>query len=190
MTSCESGNTQLMPLFPVLMEKHKQRTLHENGNEALVSGFCCDVDDICALVGYYAASCNNCILTFQDHVSVPSSRIKSPTLDTSWKWCTLEVITLFTFYRGCCLDGIWDVHFSQMLFHVQDMQKADYQNAKYNGLSNDPFWKSLTALNTWEWFMLRMAYNMHCELLTLCKTLPTFCTQKEFISWMNFHVLF
>jgi hypothetical protein len=33
---------------------------------------------ICALLGYYAASCGNCLPTFRDNVSVPSSRVKSP----------------------------------------------------------------------------------------------------------------
>jgi hypothetical protein len=43
----------------------------------LIPGFRRDVDEICALLGYYAASCGNCLLTFRDNVSVPSSRIKS-----------------------------------------------------------------------------------------------------------------
>jgi hypothetical protein len=34
--------------------------------------------EICALLGYYAASCGNCLPTFRDNVSVPSSRVKSP----------------------------------------------------------------------------------------------------------------
>jgi hypothetical protein len=33
--------------------------------------------EICALLGCYAASCGNCLPTFQDNVSVPSSRVKS-----------------------------------------------------------------------------------------------------------------
>jgi hypothetical protein len=44
----------------------------------LISGFRHDVDDICALLGYYATSCGNCLPTFRDNVSVPSSRVKSP----------------------------------------------------------------------------------------------------------------
>ena len=44
-----------------------------------MSGFRRDDDEICALLGYYAASCGNCLLTFRDKVSVPSSRVKSPT---------------------------------------------------------------------------------------------------------------
>ena len=40
--------------------------------------------EICALLGYYAASCGNCLPTFRDNVSVPSSRVKSPSrTDTS-----------------------------------------------------------------------------------------------------------
>jgi hypothetical protein len=32
--------------------------------------------EICALLGYYAASCENCLSTFRHNVSVPSSRVK------------------------------------------------------------------------------------------------------------------
>jgi hypothetical protein len=34
--------------------------------------------EICALLGYYEAPCGNCLPTFRDNVSVPSSRVKSP----------------------------------------------------------------------------------------------------------------
>jgi hypothetical protein len=33
------------------------------------------VTDICDLLGYYAESCSNCLPTFRDNVSVPSSRV-------------------------------------------------------------------------------------------------------------------
>jgi hypothetical protein len=33
---------------------------------------------ICALLGYYASSCGNCLPTFRDNVWVPSSRVKIP----------------------------------------------------------------------------------------------------------------
>ena len=36
------------------------------------------VSEICALLGYYVASCGNSLPTFRDNVSVPSSRVKSP----------------------------------------------------------------------------------------------------------------
>jgi hypothetical protein len=35
-------------------------------------------NEICGLLGYYAVSCRNCLPTFRDNVSVPSSRVKSP----------------------------------------------------------------------------------------------------------------
>jgi hypothetical protein len=38
------------------------------------------VYELCALLGYYAPSCGNCLPTFRDNVSVPSSRVKSPFL--------------------------------------------------------------------------------------------------------------
>jgi hypothetical protein len=34
-------------------------------------------DEICAVLGYYAAPCANCLPTFRDNVSVPSSQVKS-----------------------------------------------------------------------------------------------------------------
>jgi hypothetical protein len=37
----------------------------------LISGFLHDFDEICTLLGYYAASCVDCLPTFQDNVSVP-----------------------------------------------------------------------------------------------------------------------
>jgi hypothetical protein len=45
---------------------------------SLISGFRRDVDEICSLLGYYTASCDNCLPTFRDNLSVPSSRVKSP----------------------------------------------------------------------------------------------------------------
>jgi hypothetical protein len=36
------------------------------------------IGGICALLGYYVASCVNCLPTFRDNVSVPSSGVKSP----------------------------------------------------------------------------------------------------------------
>jgi hypothetical protein len=40
------------------------------------SGFCRNVDEICGLLRYYAASNGNPLLTFRDSVLVPSSRVK------------------------------------------------------------------------------------------------------------------
>jgi hypothetical protein len=40
----------------------------------VISGFHCDVE-IYALLGYYAASCGNCLPTYWYNVSVPSSRV-------------------------------------------------------------------------------------------------------------------
>jgi hypothetical protein len=48
----------------------------------LISGFCCDVDEICGLLGYYTASCGNYVLTFRDNVSVPFSRVKISYLES------------------------------------------------------------------------------------------------------------
>jgi hypothetical protein len=43
---------------------------------SVISGFRRDVDEICSLLGYYAMSNGNPLLTFRDNVSVPSSMVK------------------------------------------------------------------------------------------------------------------
>jgi hypothetical protein len=40
------------------------------------------LDEICTLLGYYAASCGNCLPTSWDNIWLPSSRVESEkTLD-------------------------------------------------------------------------------------------------------------
>jgi len=39
----------------------------------VILGFCRDGDEISALLGYYAAYIDNCVLTSRDNVSFPSS---------------------------------------------------------------------------------------------------------------------
>jgi hypothetical protein len=41
------------------------------GPEILILGVRRDVYQICAVLGYYAASCGNCLPTFRDDISVP-----------------------------------------------------------------------------------------------------------------------
>jgi hypothetical protein len=54
----------------------------------VISGFRRDVDEICALVGYYAAPSGCSVPTFRDNLSVPSSRVKNSKKNvsswTSW----------------------------------------------------------------------------------------------------------
>jgi hypothetical protein len=42
----------------------------------VISGFRRDVDDICDLLGYYAALCGSSVPTFRDNLSFPSSTVK------------------------------------------------------------------------------------------------------------------
>jgi len=46
----------------------------------VISGFRCEVDDHCALLGYDAASSGNFLQTFRDSLSVPSSGVKNKNL--------------------------------------------------------------------------------------------------------------
>jgi hypothetical protein len=55
----------------------------------MISGFCCAVDEICALLGCYAALNGNPLLMFQDNVSVPSSGVKK--VKSSWTCGPLKV---------------------------------------------------------------------------------------------------
>jgi hypothetical protein len=45
-----------------------------NVTEKIESGFRRDVDEICVLLGYYAALSGISVLTFRDNLSVPTSR--------------------------------------------------------------------------------------------------------------------
>jgi hypothetical protein len=59
-----------------------------NNSAVCYLGFRRDVDEICALLGYYAASNGNPLPTFRDNVSVSSSRVKKPF--SSWDFLDLE----------------------------------------------------------------------------------------------------
>ena len=53
------------------------QVLYKTGySVCVISGFRRDVDEICVLLGYYAALSGNSVPTFRDNISVPSSRVK------------------------------------------------------------------------------------------------------------------
>lgn len=43
---------------------------------SVISGFCCDVDEMCTFLGYYTAFNANPVPAFQDNVLVPLSRVR------------------------------------------------------------------------------------------------------------------
>jgi len=45
---------------------------------SMILGFCAEVDENWALMGYHAATSGNSLPTFWDNLSVPSSRVKNP----------------------------------------------------------------------------------------------------------------
>ena len=53
--------------------------------------------------GYYAASCGNCLQTFRDNVSVPSSRVKSPSRKER-KPATYNVDSIWEGARGVAIS--------------------------------------------------------------------------------------
>jgi len=52
----------------------------------VISGFCHEVAENCALLGYYAASSGSFLPTFQDNPSFPSSLFKNPKRAITPKW--------------------------------------------------------------------------------------------------------
>jgi hypothetical protein len=55
------------------------RTFRDCGNNdsiRVITGFRCDLDEICALFGYYVALRGSSVRTFRDNLSVPTSRVK------------------------------------------------------------------------------------------------------------------
>jgi len=44
--------------------------------ESVISGFRREVDEKCALLGYYLANSGKVLQTFRDYISVPSTRVK------------------------------------------------------------------------------------------------------------------
>jgi len=44
----------------------------------VISGFRREVDENCALLGYYAANSGNLLPTFRDNLSLPSSGVRNP----------------------------------------------------------------------------------------------------------------
>jgi hypothetical protein len=71
-------------------------SLHQQTNFVLsvISGFRRDAEELCALLGYYAASSGNPLRTFRDNVSLPSSRIKKFKKST-----LLELVDRWIWYR-------------------------------------------------------------------------------------------
>jgi hypothetical protein len=75
-------------IIAVCSEIHTKyiNTLCGQNVEFLTSGYRRDVVEICALLGYYAMSCRNCLPTFQDNVSVPSSGVRAQEKKKEKRW--------------------------------------------------------------------------------------------------------
>jgi hypothetical protein len=65
----------------VTVSLNRQQT---NKETSMTAGFHRDVDDICAPLGYYAASCGNCLPTFRNNVSVPIFKFKKSKMIRIW----------------------------------------------------------------------------------------------------------
>ena len=61
----------------------------EQDTTTVISGFRRDIDEICDLLGYYAASCGNCLPTFRDVSATQRRVITQKTTDFSLRTVTL-----------------------------------------------------------------------------------------------------
>jgi hypothetical protein len=84
----------------------------------LILGFRHNVDEICALLGYYAASCGNCLPTLQDNVSASSSTIT--TMSQKSADLRLQILIISILHFSCthlifflflyCVDNLYILH--------------------------------------------------------------------------------
>jgi hypothetical protein len=65
----------VLSFIPGRMQLHEEQNLL---NYCEISGFRREVDENCALLGYYAARSRNFLSTFRDNQSVPSSKVNNP----------------------------------------------------------------------------------------------------------------
>jgi hypothetical protein len=81
----------LLRKMPGLMSNwRKLKNIHTSSTKSTTNG------EICSLVGYYKASCGNCLPRFRDNVSVPYPRIKSPRREESRQPVTLRIAGFFS----------------------------------------------------------------------------------------------
>jgi len=52
----------------------------------MISGFYCSVNEVCALLGFYAAKMGSSFLTLQDNLSAPPSSIKYARVLDPCRW--------------------------------------------------------------------------------------------------------
>jgi hypothetical protein len=64
---------EIRPVGAALIYVNRWTDRHDKG---VISGFHRDVDEICALLGYYAVLSGSSVLTFWDNLSVPSSCVE------------------------------------------------------------------------------------------------------------------
>jgi hypothetical protein len=62
-----------------------------NNTLSVISGFRCDVEEMCAFLSCYAASSGHLSPTFQDNVSVPSPKVKKSKESVLLRWTSSPV---------------------------------------------------------------------------------------------------
>jgi hypothetical protein len=113
-------------------------------DECVISGFHRDVDDTCALLGYYAAMSGSCVPTFQDNLSVPSSRAKKTFFFwTSWLFKIGQIgcpKTSVHNYHSCCLTSQKRAYLrhDETNSHFSLFCERTYKRFRYNFTAAEP----------------------------------------------------
>ena len=119
-----------------LLLKVKYQIFRSVGNHwtCVTSGFCREVDEICALPGYYSSYSGNSFPMFRYNLSVPSSRVKK--LNSSWMSWPLE-----TGLISCSEGAVWNYQYTlhnnpeerrpQMLKNPYDLTLPQHSSSGY-----------------------------------------------------------
>jgi hypothetical protein len=121
---------------------------------SLISGFRRDVDEICGLLGYYTALCGNCLPTFRDNVSVPSSRVKIPS--SVWKCHNVTIP-----HSSLC-----NFQIDRLVYLMNDqMGNLERLGLRYKACASKLFMARATLVIV-GWFVGRMWENNYVVYLT------------------------
>jgi hypothetical protein len=88
----------------------------------LISGFRRDVDEICALLGHYAAYSCISLWTFRDYLSVPSSMVKKSSF--------LYFLTIENVIKGSSEMSVMNCHYTLCNVPQERRSRVDW-NTKY-----------------------------------------------------------
>ena len=154
---------------------------------SVTSGFRRDVDKICALLGYYKASCGNCLPTFRTTYRSHLQGSRSPRSSSWISWPLKTVPTRFPerryriTSRRCVIsqksaDPIFRYYtvMSEMVIWVKTFRQDNilFWTLQSSVLNSSSFWLVLLTPNTFffRWRAPQQMLRTHCSLKASCAT--------------------